>query len=386
MNPQIAYGEDIMARLNFALADPGDAARLADLVIDALNALAAELSAEVGAAAGDIWEIVVVGNTAMHHLLLGLPVEQLAQAPYLPAVQRSLDVKARDLGLRVAVGSYLHLLPNIAGYVGADHVAMILATRIFETERTVLALDIGTNTEICLAHQGALTCLSCASGPAFEGAHIEHGMRAAPGAIERVRIADGKVAWQTIGDLPPAGICGSGILDAVAGLCLNGIVDANGRMMAHPRVLGSGSRRAFLLVTAAERGNDRPALTVSQRDVCELQLAKAAIRTGIEVLLEGRGIAAAEIDQVIIAGAFGSYIDIASAMTVGLLPHLPIERVRQVGNAAGMGAKLSLKSVAQRGLAQTFAPQIHYIELASHPRFAEHFARSLVFGSAGGSG
>jgi uncharacterized 2Fe-2S/4Fe-4S cluster protein (DUF4445 family) len=316
----------------------------------------------------------------MHHLFVGLPVEQLARAPYVPAVTAALDVKARDLGLDLAPGAYVHLLPNIAGYVGADHVAVLLATGVTETSDVVLAIDIGTNTEVCLAAHGSLVGTSCASGPAFEGAHIKHGMRAANGAIERLRLVEGHVEYQTIGGTPPVGLCGSGILDALAQLYRAGVVDARGRMSEHPGVREVDGKREFVLVGAREREGGRGAITFTQKDVRELQLAKGAMRTGINVLMRTHGLTADQIDRVIIAGAFGTYVDVASAVTIGMLPDLPLDRVRQVGNAAGMGAKLALVSRSQRAKAQTLADRVRYVELAADPEFAKTFADSMYLG------
>jgi uncharacterized 2Fe-2S/4Fe-4S cluster protein (DUF4445 family) len=253
---------------------------------------------------------------------------------------------------------------------------MILATGVHQVEGgAVLALDIGTNTEVCLAHDGSLTSLSCASGPAFEGAHIKHGMRAANGAIERVRLVDGIVEYQTIGDAAPVGLCGSGILDALAELVKDGVVKENGRMnQQDPRVRGIDAKREFVLVA---EDDGRPAVTLTQKDVRELQLAKGAIRTGVDVLLESRNLEPGQVDRVIIAGAFGSYIDVASAIGIGMLPEMDLDRFSQVGNAAGMGAKLALISMTKRAEAQAFAERVRYIELATAPGFSNIFARSM---------
>ena len=377
MNPQIAHGEDVIARMAAAVRDPSKAVQLQTLVTDALNQVVVKMCAAIDAEPAEIAEMVVVGNTAMHHLFLKLPVRQLATAPYIAAVTSALDVKARDLGLDIAPGAYVHLLPNIAGYVGADHVAMLLATGIAQAEGVVLALDIGTNTEICLCNRGKLSSLSCASGPAFEGAHIQHGMRAANGAIEHLRLVDDRIEVQTIGAVAPVGLCGSGILDALAQLVLAGVVDGQGRMGTCPRVREDGGHREFVLV---EPGEGRPAITLTQKDVRELQLAKGAMRTGIEVLLRTEGLAVEEIDQVIVAGAFGTYIDIASAIAVGMLPRLPLDRFRQVGNAAGMGARLALLSQAKRAEAQALARRVQYVEMASHPEFSRTFAGAMHLG------
>jgi len=380
MNPQISYGEDIISRITSVIESPAKSAELQKLVVDALNELANDLCAEASAKTEEIVEAVVVGNTAMHHLFLGLPVRQLAYSPFVPAVSRAVDIKARDLGLHLAQGAYVHILPNIAGFVGADHVAMLLATEVWQAEGPTVALDIGTNTEVSLVNNGEITAVSCASGPAFEGGHIKDGMRAASGAIERLRIANDSIQYQTIDEAPPLGICGSGIVDAMAQLYLAGIIDKHGRMKGdHPRLRTHQKQPEFVLVTKEERGG-RPTIVITQQDVRELQLAKAAIRTGIQVLLETSGCPEEEIKQVIIAGAFGTYINVSSAVTIGMLPPLPLDRFRQVGNAAGMGAKLALVSSSQRAKARNLASQVHYIELATAPNFMSTFSQASYIG------
>jgi uncharacterized 2Fe-2S/4Fe-4S cluster protein (DUF4445 family) len=274
----------------------------------------------------------------------------------------------------------VHLLPNIAGYVGADHVAMLLATEVAQAKDVVLALDIGTNTEVCLANRGTMTSVSCASGPAFEGAHIKHGMRAAQGAIEHVRLVDDRVEYQTIGGAVPVGVCGSGVLDALAELYRAGIVDAKGRLGDHPRVrIDSGGVREFVLVGEKER-DGQPAITITQKDVRQLQLAKGAVRAGTQILLDSQGLSQEEIDRVIIAGAFGTYIDVSSAVAIGMLPPLPLDHFQQVGNAAGMGAKLALISRSKRAEAQEIAHRVGYVELATEPRFTQVFAQAMSLG------
>jgi uncharacterized 2Fe-2S/4Fe-4S cluster protein (DUF4445 family) len=373
MNPQISYGEDIISRIQGTLSSGAVGADMQRVAVEALNQLASDLCQEAGAAATDIVDAVSVSNTAMHHLLLGLPVKQLVLAPFVPSVSRALNCKARDIGLKVASGAYVHFLPNIAGFVGGDHVAMLLATLEAKPKGLVLALDIGTNTEVSLVDEGEISSVSCASGPAFEGYHIRHGMRAARGAIEKVRIENNAVQIQTIDDAAPAGICGSGVLDAMAQLYLAGIVDGSGRMLdGHPRVRIGQEYREFVLVEAGESGAPMT-VVLTQHDIRELQLAKAAIRTGIRVLLATNGRKEQELDQVIIAGAFGSYIDVGSAVAIGMMPSLPLERFRQVGNAAGMGAKMALISSSQRRKAQALAARVKYVELGSAPQFSEIF-------------
>jgi len=381
MNPQISYGEDIVSRITQVIESPEEGKRLQNLAVGVINELAADLCAQAGTKTSEITDAVVAGNTAMHHLLLGLPVAQLALSPFVPAASRALDIKARDLGLNFAPGAYTHLPPNIAGFVGADHVTMLLATGARQAEGVLIAIDIGTNTEVSLVDNGKITSVSCASGPAFEGGHIKDGMRAARGAIERLRIDGGRLQYQTIEGAPPVGLCGSGILDAMAQLYLAGIIKDTGRMGDdHPRVRTPQSQREFVIVSEAER-DGRPAIVVTQGDIRQLQLAKAAIRSGIQALLETNKRSEEEIDRVVIAGAFGSYIEVGSAMTIGMLPLLPPERFRQVGNAAGMGAKMALISRSKRAEAQDIASRVNYVELASAPNFMHTFVATSALGT-----
>jgi uncharacterized 2Fe-2S/4Fe-4S cluster protein (DUF4445 family) len=379
MNPQIAYGEDVMARIAHAMEGEDRALDLQHHIIGGLNDLTRALCGQAGRASSEVAEAVLVGNTCMHHLVLGLPVRQLGLAPYVPALADFCDLKARDLGLGLAPGAYVHLLPNIAGFVGADHVAMILATGMHEAREVTLGLDIGTNTEISLAVDGRLMSCSCASGPAFEGAHIRDGMRAAPGAIEWVRLVDGEVEYQTIDEAPPVGICGSGVLDGVATLRQAGVLKANGAMKLEdqPRVRRTERGPEFLLVPAGERDAPRD-LVITRKDVNEIQLAKAAIRAGVEVLLQEAGLEAEQVERVVVAGAFGTYLDVGSALAVGMFPPLPRERFVQVGNAAGVGAKMALLSRRCRGVAEEIARRVEYIELTTHPQFVQAYMAALM--------
>jgi len=378
MNPQISYGEDIISRLVYARRVPDGAQRLRQVVLEAINELAEALCAVSHVHREHIVDAVIVGNTVMHHLLLGLPTEHLAVSPFVPVVADALDLRAREVGLQLAPGAYLHILPNIAGFVGADHVAMLLATEQEWQGRTAVALDIGTNTEISLIlPDGRIRTVSCASGPAFEGYHIRDGMRAQPGAVERVRIEKQRVHIQTIAAAPPVGICGSGILDAVAQLRLVGVLNEAGRIIsgAHPQIRERDGEREFVLVETSSEGNTR-VIGITQHDVREIQLAKASIQTGIEILLADCQIELAQIERFIIAGAFGAYIDVANAIAIGMFPDLPPDRFRQVGNAAGVGAKLALLATTMRRRAQELCHRVEYLELAAHPRFARAFARN----------
>lgn len=380
MNPQIAFGEDVMARIAYAMRGEGHARELQEAIVQGLQDRTDDLCRACGRSCDEILEAVLVGNTCMHHLVMGLPVHQLGVAPYVPALSASCDVKARDLGLNIAVGAYVHLLPNIAGFVGADHVSMLMASGLHEADRVTLGLDIGTNTEVSLAANGRLLSCSTASGPAFEGAHIRDGMRAAPGAIEWVKMIDGRVEYQTIDGAPPVGICGSGILDSVAELRRVGVLNANGAMRpnSHPRVRENGGRLEFLLVPCGEQDapND---IVINRKDVSEIQLAKGAIRAGIEVLLDEAGIEVKHVERVVVAGAFGTYLDVASARAIGMFPPLPLNRFDQVGNAAGIGAKLALLSQRCRHVAEKIARRVEYIELTTDGRFSSAYMHGMGF-------
>ncbi len=377
MNPQITFGDDVMARIGYAMRGEEKALELQTAAVQAIYGLARSLCEKVGRAPEEIVETVVVGNTAMHHLFLGLPVGQLGMAPYVPAESAALDVKARDIGLAIAPGAYVHLLPNVAGFVGADHVAMLLGTRIPDMEGVVLGLDIGTNTELVLKTPSRLISCSTASGPAFEGAHIRHGMRAASGAIEWVSVDDSYVYWQTVDNAPPIGICGSGVLDAVAALRRAGVLTPSGRMLTdHPRVMRGNHGLEFILATPDESGYGTP-IVLTHGDVSAIQLAKGAIRAGIDLLMAEAGIGVQDLDRVILAGAFGTYLSVDSILEIGLLPPVPAAKVQQVGNAAAVGARLALVSLDERERARAIASRAEYLELTTVPEFPDAFAKAM---------
>jgi uncharacterized 2Fe-2S/4Fe-4S cluster protein (DUF4445 family) len=307
----------------------------------------------------------------MHHLLLGLPVRQLGRAPYVPAVRQALDLKARDLGIDCAPGAYVHLMPNVGGYVGGDHVAALLATEERWRDATTMVMDIGTNTEISLIHAGEIRTVSCPSGPALEGGHISCGMRAAEGAIERVSLENGRIAIKTIGDGDPVGVCGSGVLDALAMMLEAGIVERRGRIRSgHEAVREQGDAREALIA---------PGVGITQSDVRAVQLAKAAIRSGMDMLLGEAGLDERALERVVIAGAFGDYIRVQSAIAIGLLPDLPLPRFEQVGNAAGLGVRMALASKALRSRACELASRCRYLELGSMPGFQKTFLARIGF-------
>jgi uncharacterized 2Fe-2S/4Fe-4S cluster protein (DUF4445 family) len=292
-----------------------------------------------------------------------------------------MDIEARDLGLAAAPGAYVHILPGIGGFVGADHVAMILASGLDRADCVALGIDIGTNTEVVLVKPGqnTLTSASCASGPAFEGAHIGDGMRAASGAIEAVRLSDAGVDLKTVDDAPPVGMCGSGIVDAVAELRRWDLINDRGRFDRHHRRVRQGHHGAeFVLAPGSQSASGRD-VAITQQDVNEIQLAKGAIRAGLEVLLEATDTAPEQVQEVIIAGAFGSFLNVRSALDIGLLPRLPNARYRQVGNVALVGARHALSSRQARIRAQEIARRTNYLELTTYPGFSRRFALSMLF-------
>jgi uncharacterized 2Fe-2S/4Fe-4S cluster protein (DUF4445 family) len=376
-NPQIAFGEDVISRIAYANQGTMETHRLQKTLIDAINAMLVEICRVNKVESHQIVDAVAVGNTAMHHLFTGLPTRQLGEAPYLPAQREALDLPAETLGLNLSPGALVHLPPVIAGFVGSDHVAADLACGLIDAGENALLIDIGTNTEITLRTPSGLSCCSCASGPAFEGAHIHAGMRAAPGAIERVFYDQDGWRWQTIDGKAPIGICGSGILDAVAEMHQAGIIDERGTL----RKTAAGVERleqgwAFRL-TDAIPDSKLEGIIITRRDVNEIQLAKAAIRAGIEVLLKENGLRADQVTRVIVAGAFGTYLHLASALAIGMFPDLPEDRFSQVGNAAGAGARMMLVSDQHRREAIALQSRIRYIELTTFTEFQDIYLAAL---------
>ena len=371
-NPQVAWGADVISRMNHAIQGPQGAAELRQAASTAINALAHDLCFSIGASTADIADVAICGNTAMHHLLLGLPVRQLGRAPFVAAVRDAMDVKARDLDLTACPGAYVHMAPNIGGFVGSDHVTALIATQeLWQGRATTLVMDIGTNTEISVIHRGDILSASCPSGPALEGGHISCGMRAAEGAIERVSVADGRIAIGVIGNRQPVGLCGSGVIDAIAALRQAGVLNDGGRIVgAHADIAEVDGKRVVVLA---------PGVTFTQHDVRAVQLAKAAIRTGVELLLRDRGLAEGDIGLVVIGGAFGAYIDIGSAIATGLLPALPLDRFKQVGNAAGVGVRQLLASRKARTKARELAQLCRYVELSTRGDFQKTFLHNIGF-------
>ena len=380
-NPQIGYGEDVISRLNYVHRHPDGGKMLSEIVENSLDEVLGELLEETGMQRSQVVEGCIVGNTAMVHLLLGLPIDQLVKAPYVPATSSAMLIRAKELGMKMAPGAYIYIPPNVGGFVGSDHVAMVLATELDKSDKISLGIDIGTNTEISLHIPGKpyLTSASCASGPAFEGAHISSGMRAAAGAIEKIKITPSGVETKTVDDRPAIGLCGSGIIDAVSELYLNDLINERGRFQkGNDRLQAEARNPQFVLVSSDESGTG-DAITIGQEDVNEIQLAKGAIHAGIKILLEITGISPEDVQEVIIAGAFGSYIRIESALAIGLFPQMTNAVYKQVGNAAVLGAKWMLVSREARKQAEEIVSEIKYTELTTYPKFNRHFAMGMLF-------
>jgi uncharacterized 2Fe-2S/4Fe-4S cluster protein (DUF4445 family) len=381
MNPQIPFGDDIISRITHIIEERDGLEELREAIVDGVNDMLGRLCERSEVRAEEVYEAAVVGNTAMHHIFLGIPPEALARSPYAPAVSRPLDVGTGAVGIRMNPGGNVHALPVIAGFVGSDCIAGILATGVHRSREVSFLIDVGTNTEIVVGNEEGLAACSCASGPAFEGAHIAHGMRAASGAIERLRI-DGatlEAEYQTIDDAEPLGICGSGIVDALAEMLRTGVVDSAGRIgkgFENSRVRVGPDGMEFVLAEAGETATGRD-IVVTQGDVMELLKAKAAMYSGASILMDHLGLGTDSVERVYLAGAFGSYLDPGSARTIGMFPEFPLGRIRQVGNSAGTGARMALLSREARGEAEELREKVTYVELASHPGFGREYARAL---------
>lgn len=380
-NPQAVHGEDVMSRITFALGDPGNLDELRRLLLEAVNQVLEMLCAGADVNRRDVYEAVVVGNTLMHHLFLELEPSSLARAPFNPVVRKGISAAAQDLSIAIHPAGVVYLPALVAGFVGSDAVADLLATQIYDSGEPALLVDIGTNTEIFVGdHRGVVAC-SCASGPAFEGAHISHGMKAVSGAIERLRIDPEtfEVEYETINGTNPIGLCGSAMVDALAEMWKCGLVDGLGRFnldAGTPRMRASADGGEFVMVWGDATGTGRD-ITLTQRDIETIILAKAAIYAACSVMLRRRGLEAEELTRVYVAGAFGSYLDAENAAVIGMLPDLPAERVMFVGNTAVTGAKMILLSKEARRTAEALPDRVRYHELSLDPEFNREFLNAL---------
>jgi uncharacterized 2Fe-2S/4Fe-4S cluster protein (DUF4445 family) len=385
LNPQTRFGDDVISRISYAQSD-AQRDELCAVIIDCLNVLIGRLCRAGGIDASRIYETCIVGNTTMNHILLRFPLEQLGQAPYRAYSVEAHDFPPTQLHLRMNPAGNVHTVENIAGFVGSDTTAGSLAVEIDTVDSPTLMVDIGTNGEIVLAAEGRLYAASCAAGPALEGARIRHGSRATDGAIEAVVIDEQDIVVDTIGTATARSICGSGLIDAVAALLDLGVIDPSGRFVpaerlsAHlspgiaSRLVEVDGQPAFCL---AFDPDGRTAVVVTQKDIREFQLAKGAIRAGITLLLKRTGVDETQLDRILLAGAFGNYIRPRSAVRVGLLPDIPVERIQSVGNAAVSGARMILLSEQYRQKASSLAKRIEYVEIANEPNFGEVFSDAM---------
>jgi uncharacterized 2Fe-2S/4Fe-4S cluster protein (DUF4445 family) len=380
-NPQIIHGEDIISRITYASQSDDSLRELQKLAVDGVNKAIIEASKQSKFELQYVYEITLVGNTAMHHIFLGLNPQFLGLSPYVPVISSSVNKKARDFSVKANVSANLHVLPVIAGFVGADAVADIIATGIHESHALSMMVDIGTNTEVILGNKHGIMACSCASGPAFEGMHIKCGMKAATGAIEKLQInpKDYLVSYKTIGDVKPAGLCGSGIIDTVANLLKCHIIDRNGSFIttsSSSRLKTIKGEKSFTLIPKEEATRD---IIITHKDIREIQLAKAAIYTGCYILMKKKNVKPCDIKKFYVAGAFGNYISLENAKYIGMLPDIPTKFITFVGNSAGTGARMALISRSQRRIASSLGQKIDYVELGLDPNFQAEFVSATCF-------
>ncbi len=379
LNGQAPFGADVISRIARTRMDETAAAELQRTVVETIDGLLAEVYAAAGVSSANVYEMVVAGNMTMLHLLLGVDAHAISVAPFIPAFRESLDLPATALGVDIHPEGRIQILPSLGAYVGADIVAGIQATALTREPELRLFVDVGTNGEIVLGNAERVLASAAPAGPTFEGGHVKHGMRAAVGAIEGVVLDGAEVRLQVIGDAAPIGICGSGLIDAVAQLRLAGLLDATGRLARredvpeHPlaeHLIEQDGVRAFALTGS---------IALTQRDVRELQSAKGAIATGISSLMELMGVTGDDLEQVLLAGSFGTYIDPQSARVLGLVPPVPVAKIVAAGNAAGEGAKMALLSFREREMAFDLSRRVEYVELSGRPGFNEAFIAAVGF-------
>ncbi len=390
LNPQTVFGADLMSRIAFAQFNPGNLRKLHTRIVGLLNQHIEQICRESGVLAKWIYKVVVVGNTCMHHILLGIDPSHVGLAPYAPVMRHPVTLSARELFLKVAPEARVCFLPLVAGFVGADAVGVALATRIYDSREIRIAVDIGTNGEVLLGSRERLWACSAPAGPALEGAQIRHGMRGALGAIDRVTVDD-DIHVHTIGEVDALGICGSGIIDLLAGLLDRGVIDWTGLIQVDARdalpprlaerVVMRGEERQVIVLRPGEAGA-RQEMVLTQDDVRQVQLAKGAIASGVMMLQHVAGVPAEAVSELMLAGGFGNYVSVESALRIGLIPALPRERIRYVGNAASLGAQLCLVSETERARATTVAARIEHVSLAAHPDFEGIFVDCMNFPQA----
>jgi uncharacterized 2Fe-2S/4Fe-4S cluster protein (DUF4445 family) len=388
LNKQQPFGADVITRISATMMDPGALDKLQQLAAETMAELAAEVCAEGGVEPHEVYEVALAGNATMTHLVLGIDPEPLGMAPFILSTRLFPEVLAADLGLPVHPRARAVVFPAFGAYVGGDITAGLLASGMDRDARVRLFVDIGTNCEIVLGNRDWLLATAAPAGPAFEGAAIRCGMRAADGAIEVVTMTADELGFKVIGDAEPQGLCGSGLVDAVTGLVRLGLLDSSGRFVPEPeaavrapglagRLTTIGQERVFVLHWRGPAAQD--SIYLSQRDVRELQFAKAAIATGWHILLEEAGLTRADVRQVLLAGSFGSYLSPAAAIRIGLVPAVPVARVVPAGNVAGEGAKMALLSLRERAGGLALLEEVRYVELSDRADFNDRFVDQLPF-------
>ena len=393
MNPQVPYGEDVMSRITYAMTNDNGLETMQKAIIDGLNEIIGKVISEIredGPNPGfTIDDLTIVFNTAMHHIFLGLNPVYIGRSPFIPAVQNSLDIKARDIGLKINPAAYIHVLPLEAGFVGADNVGVLIAEEQYNQDEMVLVIDIGTNGELLLGNKDKICSTSCATGPAFEGAQIKFGMRAAPGAIEVVLIDPetkeprykviGKTDWHShLEKIDAKGICGSGIIEVVAEMFKAGIIDKTGRFakdLETNRVRKNIDGKPEYVLAWAEETSINADITITQADVRALQLAKGALYAGAKLMMKKLEIS--KLDRVVLAGAFGSHISREASLTLGMFPDCPIDMVYAVGNAAGDGSRMALLNKGKRIEANERARWVEFLEIATDSAFEKEFMQAM---------
>jgi uncharacterized 2Fe-2S/4Fe-4S cluster protein (DUF4445 family) len=390
LNGQVVHGADVISRISHGMMNDEGYAQLHEKIILTLNGLIESLLREAEVRPEEVYEAVMVGNATMIHLLLGLDPEAIGVTPFIPVAEHLMRVHAGEIGLKILPQAQIHLLPHLGAYVGADLVGGLLATGLAQNEGVRLLVDVGTNGEIILGSQARTVATAAPAGPAFEGAQIKDGMRASDGAIEAVEISHDTIRLQVIGDVPAIGLCGSGLLDAVAQLRLIGLLDPSGRFvdeetaaaLVAPQIAGRlttiDGLRVFVLAWSDESGHGKT-VVLSQRDIRELQFAKAAIASGIDVVMRELGVMAHDLVEIYLAGSFGSYINPQSARIIGLVPPVSVEKIKAVGNSAGEGAKIALLSFREREVARTLPQFVEYYELSGRADFNDSFISVLQF-------
>lgn len=383
LNPQAAYGDDVISRIAYSSASPEALRKIRSVLTEEMDKKIGALAERCGVKKTEITEIVAAGNTVMEHLFVGVSPESIGRSPYNPQFLIHPPFKASEIGINIAEEGIVKMLPNVAGYVGSDIVAGVAALGMERADGVKLLVDIGTNNEIVIGGRGGLFCCATAAGPAFEGARIRHGMRASTGAIEKVCMEDGELRCRTIGGVKPAGLCGSGLIDAIALLLREKVLEPSGRFVTPEKCRDARLARRL---GRSEKGMARFLLTdednpiyLTQKDVREVQLAAGAIKAGIGVMLERAGVTKDELSEVYLAGAFGSNIDIESAVAAGLIPDAAREKISGVKNTSALGASLALASARFFEHTKAVAERMQYVELSSLHDFQTRFIKAMSF-------